>query len=173
MTSQTVAPNVDAPSGEVIGVYDDRQSAQKIQQAIASAGISKQKVLVDDHISPSTHLEALATTSGPEAGLLIGAFYGGVVGLVLALTAPFLIDGMAVNSASSRWLILGATVVGGLLGLLFGKQIYDAQPKGQQQKSDPSIPRTFRIVVNGSKSEIEQAKGIVRDIEVYHKQPQA
>ncbi len=166
MTSQTVAPNVDAPAGETIGIYNDRQSAQKIRQAIASAGISKQNVLVDDHISPSTHLEALSTTSGPEAGFLIGAFYGGVVGLVIVLTAPFLVEGMAVDSTSSRLLILGATVVGGLLGLLFGKQIYDAQPKEQRQKSDPSIPRTFRIVVQGSQDEIEQAKGIVRDIEV-------
>ena len=166
MTSQTAAPNVDAPSGEVIGVYNDRRSAQKIQQAIASAGISKQNVMVDDHISPSTQVEALATTSGPEAGFWIGAFYGGVVGLVIALTAPFVVEGMAVNSTSSRLLILGATVVGGLLGLLFGKQIYAAQPKGQKQKSDPSIPRTFRVVVNGSKDEIEQAKGVVRDIEV-------
>lgn len=168
-TSQTAAPNVDAPRGEVIGIYDDRQSAQKIQQVIASAGISKQKVLVDDHISPSTQLEALSTTSGPEAGFLIGAFYGGAVGLVIALSAPFLIDGMAVNSASNRLLILGATVVGGLLGLLFGRQIYNAQPKEQKQKSDPSIPRTFRIVVNGSQSEIERAKGVVRDIEIYQK----
>jgi hypothetical protein len=167
MTSQTVAPNVDAPPGEVIGIYDDRQSAQKIRQAIASAGISDQNVLVDDHVSPSSHLEALATTSGPEAGLLIGAFYGGVVGLVIALSAPFVVDGMAVDSSSSRLLILGATVVGALLGWLFGQRIYSAQPKGQKQKSDPSIPRTFRVVVDGSRDEIQQAKKVVRDIEIY------
>lgn len=163
MTSQTIVPN-----GQIIGIYDDRTSAQEIQQAIESAGISSQKVSIDDHVAPHAELAAIGTTSGGEAGFLIGAFYGGILGVIAVVIASTVVDGLATNSSFNRLLIAGLTALGAIAGLIYGKQVYAAQPKGQKQKSDPSIPRTFRVVVSGSQNEVEKAMSVVRDIEINH-----
>lgn len=161
MTSQTIVPN-----GQVIGIYNDRKSAKEMQQAIESAGISAQKVSIDDHVAPGPELEALGTTAGGEAGFLMGAFYGGTLGVIAIVIGTIAVDGLAANSSFNRLLIVGLTAVGAIAGLIYGKQVYAAQPKEQKQKSDPSIPRTFRVVVSGSRSEVEQAMNVVHDIEV-------
>lgn len=165
MTSKTFQTTV--PNGEVIGIYNDRASASEILQAIASSGIPDQKVSIDDHVTYEGKLKAMGTTTGGEAGFLLGAFYGGILAMAAATTTPVLMN-IPANSTFNRLLILGFTIVGGVVGLISGKQAYAKQSKEQKQKSDPSIPRQFRVVVQGSQDEVEQAKSVVRDVEVNH-----
>ncbi len=163
MTSQLIT---SSSLGEVIGVYNDRNSALEIKQAIESAGLSTQKVSIDDHVTPEAQLKALGTTSGSEAGFLLGTFYGGMLSILAATAAAYWLDGVAANSTFTRLLIVGISLGSGILGLILGKRNYDAQPLEQKQKSDPSIPRNFRVVVSGSSDEVSQARRVVRDIEI-------
>ena len=166
MKSQVTSSQViSSAKGKVIGVYKDRGSALKIKQAIESAGLSNQKVLIDDHVTPAGQVEAIGTTSGGEAGFLLGTLYGGFISILAATSAAYWLD-IDASSTLPRLLIVGISLAGGLIGLISGKRNYDVQPKDQKQKSDPSIPRNFRVVVSGSEDEVNKAKSVVRDIEV-------
>lgn len=168
MRSKTVVPD-----GSVVGVYNDREAAQEIQQAISSVGVSAQNVVIDDHITPKAQLDAMGTIVGGEAGLLLGAFYGGVIGLVVAIILPNLVDSVTPNSAFNRLLIVASALAGALVCWAYGKRNYAKQSKDQKQKGDPYMPRTFRVVVRGSEQEINKAKEAVRNIEIYHESPAA
>lgn len=162
MNSQSMQPN-----GEVIGVFDDRQSALKVQKAIASSGIPTQKVSIDT--PPSSGGSAIAqasekargTTWGGEAGILIGGFYGGVIGIIVGVIVPFWVDGIGLNSASNRLLLLGLTLAGAVIGFIYGNQALAAQKK--KQKENPSMLTAFRVVVNGSQDEIAQARRVLNE----------
>ncbi len=97
---------------------------------------------------------------------MLGIFYGGMLSILAATSAAYWLDGVAANSTFTRLLIVGISLGGGILGLIFGKRNYSGQPLDQKQKSDPLIPRSFRVVVSGSSDEVSQARSIIRDIEV-------
>lgn len=165
MKSKVTSSQVTVSSkGEVVKVYKDRNSAMELKQAVESAGVSR--VLIDDHITPEAELESLGVTSGPQAGFLLGTFYGGMLSILAATSAVYWLDSVSANSTFTRLIIVGLSLGGGIVGLIAGKRNYDAQPIAQKQKSDPSIPRTFRVVVDGSTDDVNKAKSVVRDREI-------
>ena len=156
MTSQSIQSN-----SQVIGVFDNRRAAADAQKTVTSAGISAQKVSIDGDISTTAQVAAQGTTVGSEAGLWMGAFLGGTLGvIVVASLASF--TGAAPNSSLNRWLIVGLTAAGAVVGAISGKNIRDAQPRSQQKVGNPSLPRTFRLVVEGSPEEIDQARQAIQ-----------
>ena len=164
MKSQVTSSQVTvSPKGEVVKVYKDRNSAMELKQAVESAGVSR--VLIDDHITPEAQVESLGVTSGAQAGFLLGTFYAGLLSILAATSAVYWLN-VSANSTFTRLIIVGLSLGGGIVGLIAGKRNYDAQPVDQKQKSDPSIPRTFRVVVDGSQEDVNKAKDVVRDREV-------
>ncbi|NEQ32944.1 MAG: hypothetical protein F6K04_18415 [Leptolyngbya sp. SIO4C5] len=153
MTSQTMNKN-----NSVIASFSDRQSAVEAKSTITAAGIPNEKIAIDDYIKPRSQVAAIGTTAGGEAGLWLGLGYGGVLGIIAAAALSFFNGGTLDNSLFNRLVILGIAVAGGVVGGIYGKQLFNARSRKEQQKADPTIPRQFRIVINGSQTEIEQAQ---------------
>jgi hypothetical protein len=161
MTSQTVEKTArEKTTSEVIGKFESRESALAAQQAIASVGISAQNISISSYTPPDAQVDAMGTTTGSEAGLWIGGFYGGVIGLVSILVITTWTD-IPENSPFSRLFILGFTLVGAVMGLIYGKQQFAKQPRKTKEVGDPSIAHTFQVMVKGSPSEIEAAHRVL------------
>jgi hypothetical protein len=164
MTSQS-APIGGRPSGEIIGVFDNRQEALQAREAIASSGIPTQQVLIDNARASSAlsqaDQKARGTTTGGKAGLLVGGFYGGVLGIIASVIVPFWVQGIEFNSTANRLLLLALTIAGAVIGYISGNQTLAAQK--QEQKENPSAPTAFRLLINGSEDEIAQARRVLNE----------
>lgn len=154
----TEVPSVK--NDKIVGAFKSQQEANEILSAIESAGVPKNKLSIEGFIDPEAQIEAIGTTTGGEAGLLLGGLYGSFVGVLAATLVPSWTN-IAADSSFNRLLILGITAAGALIGWIAGKQALSAQSARQKQKGDPGMPRTFCVVVDGSKSEIEAARQVV------------
>ena len=147
--------------GEVIGVFNDHRGAIQLKEAIQAAGIEPQKVQVDDHISSLNQVLALGTTTGGQAGLLIGAAYGGILGIlfVFLVLVPFTGASDYSNvSPTSIWLF---TLIGAVLGWIAGKGFHATAAKDDKIKGNPSIPQNFRVIVSGNNDEVQRAHQVM------------
>lgn len=144
-------------SGSVIGVFNNHRGAMQLKEAIQSAGIPAQKVEIDSGISPLNQGLALGTTTGGQAGLLLGAGYGGVLGILFVLLVLIPFTGATPYSNISPLTLVAFTVVGAVLGLVMGKGLHASAPQENQIKGNPNAARNFRVVVKGSEDEVRRA----------------
>ena len=159
----TISMTAEVPSvknDKIVGAFKTQQEANNVRSKIEELGIESSKLSVEGFIDPEAEIGAIGTTTGGEAGLLLGGLYGSFIGILAATAVPYWTD-IAANSGFNRLLILGITAAGALIGLIAGKQALKGQPLRQQQKGDPGIPRSFCVVVNGSASEIEKSRQVV------------
>ncbi|HEY9736296.1 MAG TPA: hypothetical protein V6D06_08440 [Trichocoleus sp.] len=147
--------------GEVIGVFTDHRGAMKLKEAIQSAGVSPQKVQIDDRISPINQIYALGTTTGSQAGLLIGAAYGGIVGILFLFLVLVPFTGMTDYSNISSLTTTSFALVGAVLGWIAGKGFHATASQENKLKGNPNVPRNFRVVVDGSDDEIREAHQVM------------
>ena len=159
MTMTSEVPSVK--NDKIVGAFKTEQEANEVRSAIKSAGIADDKLSIEGFIDPEAQISAIGTTTGGEAGLLLGGLYGSFLGILAATSVPYWTD-IAANSGFNRLLVLAITVAGALIGLIAGKQAMQRQSVKQKRKGDQTIPRSFCIVVDGSKSEIEQARRVVK-----------
>lgn len=143
---------------EVIGNFNTRQEAMEVKQAIEAAGIADQHVMIDDHVKPYNQVMAQGTTVGPEAGLLTGALYGGILGAIVAIIQGYYFP--TATLLPGQLTVVVATIVGGIVGAIAAKRIRSNYLPEQKIKGNPDIPRRFRVVVSGDQSEINQARQV-------------
>ncbi|MBD0335159.1 MAG: hypothetical protein ICV62_06705 [Cyanobacteria bacterium Co-bin13] len=143
--------------GEVIGVFNNHRGALQLKEAIQAAGVSAQKVEIDDRVSPLNQIYALGTTTGGQAGLLIGAAYGGILGILFVFLVLVPLSGATDYSNISPLSIYLFTLVGAVVGWASGKGLRANAPREEQIKGNPNVPRNFRVVVNGSEDEVQRA----------------
>lgn len=141
---------------EFIGAFNSRQEAQQFKQAIESTGISGDRVMINDEVSTYNQVAALGTTVGYEAGLVTGAFFGGVVGVILAIIQGFYFP--TATQTPGRLVVFGLASVGAIMGALFARRIRNNHLPEQKTKGNPDVPRNFRVMVSGSEDEIRQAR---------------
>jgi hypothetical protein len=142
----------------VIAVFKNWNEANQAKQTLEASGLEAPKISIDDNVSPYVQVGAQGTTTGGEAGLLLGAFYGGVLGVIAATIVSVWTTGGYVNSNSYRLLVIGLAIAGGIFGALVAKGIRQQQGVAQKMKSNPDIPRRFRLLVEGSVNDIQQAQ---------------
>lgn len=157
-TMTTEVPSVK--NDKIVGAFKTKEDANYVRSEIESAGINGRKLSVEGFIDPEAQIGAIGTTTGGEAGLLLGGLYGSFVGILAATAVPSWTD-IAANSGFNRLLALGITAAGALIGWIAGKKELEGASIQQKQKSDPGIPRSFCVVVDGSASEIERARQVV------------
>jgi hypothetical protein len=143
---------------EIIAVFNQRSEADSAKKTLENSGIASQKIVVDDHVEPYNQVAAMGTTVGGEAGLLVGAFYGGVVGVIAVVIASVWTTGQYTVSTPEQLAVVGFTIAGAVVGALSGKGLRMAQPAGQKIKGNPDIPRRFRVMVEGSPNDVVQAQ---------------
>ncbi len=167
MTSQSVRPNQPSvrSKDEVIANFNNRQSAQKVKEAIESAGSSIEQVAIDDRTSLRSRLEAMGTITGGAAGFWLGGLYGSLLGVIIVPILVYWNDSMYANSNFNRLLILGLAFGGATLGAFIGKAALASQPQKQRDKTDPNATDIYRVVVRGSESSIEEVRQIARKVD--------
>ncbi|HEY9761131.1 MAG TPA: hypothetical protein V6D07_01335 [Trichocoleus sp.] len=148
-------------SGEIIGVFNNHRGALELKEAIQSAGVAPQKVQIDDHLSPTNQVFNLGTTTGGQAGLLIGAAYGGIVGILFVFLVLVPFTGASDYSNVSPLSIALFTLVGGVLGWVAGKGFHATASQEDKLKGNWKAPRNFRVVVSGNDDEIQRAHQIM------------
>ncbi|MGB5972087.1 MAG: hypothetical protein WBG38_02150 [Nodosilinea sp.] len=152
MTAQT------AQNQETVAVFKSRQEADKARQAVQSSGLKEQCVHIDDHVSSTIQMSALGTTIGGQAGLWMGVFLGGTLGLIATIVISFWMTGDYPDSLLSRLIVIGSAIAGAVFGSLVGKGLWDSQPANQKMKGNPDVPRQFRLVVEGSSEDLRRAR---------------
>lgn len=143
---------------EVIAIYNDRSEADSAKQTIQNSGIDPQQIQIDNHVEPYNQVAAMGTTVGGEAGLLVGAFYGGVVGIMAVAIGSVLTTGQYTVSTPEQLAVAGFTIGGAVVGALAGKGLRSAQPAGEKMKGNPDVPRRFRVTIEGSTNDVLQAQ---------------
>ena len=144
---------------EIIGNFSTRREAQDFKQAVESAGISGDSVMINDDVTVYNKVAAQGTTVGPEAGLVLGAFYGGTVGVILAIVQGFYIP--TDTLLPGQLIIAVLTLVGAVVGAIAAKRIRSNHLPEQKTKGNPDIPRRFRVEVAGSENDINQARRVM------------
>ena len=148
-----------AQNQKVIAIFEDWNAASKAKQAIQNAGLAAQKVSIDDHIDPYVQVASMGTTVGRQAGTLLGAFYGGVLGVIFATIESTWVHGQMDVSPFNQLAVVAFTVAGALIGSISGQRFRMAELPARKEVGNPDIPRRFRIVINsGNPDEIAQAQ---------------
>lgn len=144
---------------EIIGNFSTRQEAQDFKQAVESAGISGDSVTINDEVTVYNEVAAQGTTVGSEAGLVLGAFYGGTVGVILAIIQGFYIP--TDTLLPGQLIIAMLTLAGAVVGVIAAKRIRSSYLPEQSTKGNPDIPRRFRVEVSGSDDDINQVRQVM------------
>jgi hypothetical protein len=160
MESQTIERQTNTQPHE-IAVYDNLSAAQQAQQSLEQANLSLQNVRIEGDISDYETVAAMGTTVGAEAGLLIGAFFGGTLGILFFTLYSTLVYGELVNTNVGRIAIIGLAIAGSLLGVLVGNRVRSAHLPNQNQKGNPNAPRRFRLLAAGHTDDIAKAAEVL------------
>ena len=141
---------------EVVAVFGSRQEANQAKQTVQASGLNDQQVSIDDQVLSGIQIAAQGTTTGAQAGLWMGLFLGGIVGLIATIIGSFWLTGAYPDSSTSRLLVVGGAITGGVFGAISAKGLRASQPAAQKMKS--SEPRQFRLMVAGSQDDIRRAQ---------------
>ncbi len=143
---------------EIVAVFKSRQEANQAKQTIQASGLNGQQILIDDSIPADLQLAAQGTTTGREAGFLMGITLGGILGLIATIIVVYQLTGHYPSSVASRLAVLASAIAGGVFGAGAGRTLQARQPARQQMKSNPNLPREYKLVVEGNKDEVRQAQ---------------
>lgn len=152
MTAQTMQIR------ETVAVFSSRQEANQAKQTVQASGLNDQQISIDDHVSPGIQVLDQGTTTGAQAGFWMGLFLGGIVGLIATIVAAAWLTGGSPHSAISRFVVIGSAIAGGFFGAAVGKGVQASQPASQKMKSNPNVPRQFRLMVAGNRDDIRRAQ---------------
>jgi hypothetical protein len=158
MTAQTTQQRPPTQTQE-LAVFDNRQAAEAAQNLLQQqADLSLSDIRIQGDINTYEEVAAMGTTVGPEAGLLIGAFSGGIVGVVFVAIYSTLAYGDLVNTPFNQLSIVAFTLAGAIFGIFTGNRIRNAQLPAQKQKGNSEVPRRFQLMVEGDAEALTQAR---------------
>ena len=149
------------PKLQEIAVFDNLTTAQNAKQTLSQSDLDLNGVEINGDINSYEKLAAVGTVVGGEAGLLVGLFYGGTLGVIAVLVVATLITGEVQNSALHYAVIAAFALAGALFGYILSQRIRaDHLPVGAT-KGNPDVPRRFKLFVEGSPEEISKAKDML------------
>lgn len=144
-----------------LAVFDNLNAAEKAKELLQKAEVSLQNIRIEGDINRYEEVAALGTTVGPEAGLLIGGFFGGTLGVILFSIYSTMAYGELVNTNFGRLMIAVLAIGGALAGILFGNRLRAGEPLDEKQKGNPNIPRRFQLMGVGSPENLTKAGEIL------------
>jgi len=143
---------------ELIAVFSSRSEADQAKQLIQASGLTGQQIFIDDQVAADIQVATQGTTTGPEAGFVMGIFLGGTLGLIATIIITFWLTGDYPDSAASKLVVVGSAIAGGIFGIGWGKALRASQPGAQKMKSNANRSRQFRLIVEGSQENVRQAQ---------------
>ncbi|MEM9769663.1 MAG: hypothetical protein AAF892_17510 [Cyanobacteria bacterium P01_D01_bin.71] len=161
MAEQTIEKSAGKLQKRKIAVFDDRSDAEKVKVQLQQSEAGLTDIRIEGDINPYEEVAAIGTTVGAEAGLLTGAFLGGIVGVIFVAIYSTVAYGSVVNTSFNRFAIVALTVVGAVSGAFIGKRIRQAKAPAQKQKGNPEVPRRFQVWVEGNDAAIAKANEVL------------
>ena len=105
-------PNMQARE---IAVFNNRNAAEKAKQLLQQQeNLSLRNISIKGEIDPYEEVAAMGTTVGPEAGLLIGAFSGGIVGAIFVSIYSTLVYGDLATTTFNQLSIIAFIIAGAI-----------------------------------------------------------
>lgn len=145
-----------------IAVFDNRNAAEQAKSLLQKQeDLALSKINIEGQMDVYEEVDAMGTTVGPEAGLLVGAFIGGIIGVIFFSIYSTFAYGDLVNTAFSRFSVFAFTIAGAIFGVLSGKRIRDARLPEQKQKGNPYVPRRFQLLVEGDEASLNRASELL------------
>ena len=144
-----------------IAVFDNLETAQAAKEKLQNSDVTFERLSIDGEITPYEEVAAMGTTVGLEAGILIGAFFGGTLGVIFVAILSTQLYGTVTSSTMNQLLIACFTAAGILLGAIAGRNVRNAHLSEQKQKGNPDVPRNFGLLVTGSSDAIHRAEEIL------------
>jgi hypothetical protein len=141
-----------------IAVFDNFNAAQKAKDLLQRSELALQNLRIDGDINTYEEVAAMGTTVGPEAGLLLGAFYGGTLGVIFVAIFSTLIHGGVILTQFNQLAVVGFAIAGAAIGVISGNRLRSAKLPEQKTKGNPDVPRRFQLMVEGSAENISRAK---------------
>jgi hypothetical protein len=141
-----------------IAVFDNRNAAEKAKSILQQAELSLQNISIQGEIDPYEEVAAMGTTVGAEAGLLIGAFMGGTIGLIAYSIYSTQLYGELVNTPFNQLFVAAFTIAGAIFGVISGNRIRSSKLPQQKQKGNPDVPRRFQLLVEGTQENLAKAQ---------------
>jgi hypothetical protein len=140
---------------ELIAVFSSRNEADQAKRLVQASGLTGQQVFIDDQVAPGIQVAAQGTTTGAEAGFVMGIFLGGILGLIATIIIAFWLTGGYPDSAASKFVVVGSAIAGGIFGAIRGKALWARQPATQKMQSKA---HQFRLIIAGSQADVRQAQ---------------
>ena len=141
-----------------VAIFDNRNAAEQAKSLLQKQeDLSLSNISIKGEMDVYEEVDAMGTTVGPEAGLLVGAFIGGVVGVIFVSIYSTLVYGDLANTTFNQFSIVAFTIAGAIFGTLSGKRIRDAKLPAQKQKGNPYEPRRFQLLIEGDDDSMNQA----------------
>jgi hypothetical protein len=157
MTAQSVQDQPNLLQQE-IAVFDNLNAAQKAEALLRNSDFDLGDITIKGDINAYEEVAAMGTTVGAEAGLLLGAFLGGSLGILVVSILSTVIYGNLATTSLTQLSTLGFIAAGALVGAIAGQRIRQNHLPAQKQKGNPDVPRRFQLQVEGSKESLAQAK---------------
>lgn len=141
-----------------LAVFDNRNAAEQAKNMLQQQeDLSLRDIRIEGDIDPYEEVAAMGTTVGPEAGLLIGAFLGGIVGVIFVAVYSTIAYGELVNTSFNQLSVIALAVGGAIFGVLTGNRVRNAKLPAQKQKGNPNVPRRFQLMVEGDDAALNRA----------------
>ncbi|MDB9525608.1 hypothetical protein PN498_06385 [Oscillatoria sp. CS-180] len=157
MEGQSTQKRPQLKQGE-IAVFNNWNEAQKAKTKLERSELSLRNLKVEGEITPYEEVSAMGTTVGAEAGILLGAFLGGSLGVIFVSIVSTWLHGGIINSPFNQASIVVFTIAGAVLGVISGNRIRaNAKPK-QKQKGNPNVPRRFQLTADASTEDLAKAR---------------
>lgn len=144
-----------------IAVFDNYSEAQQAQKKLQEAEVSLRSISIEGDINAYEEVAAMGTTVGKEAGILLGAFFGGIVGVIFVSIVSTWSHGEVINSTFNQTSVLALTVIGGFVGAIAGNRYRSAKLPQQKQKGNPNVPRRYQIIAEGDSENLAKAGEIL------------
>ena len=136
-----------AGTGFVVGVFDDREAAQRAIDDLTAAGFGQEEIgyalksdAVPSDAGPYDEPAELAAAEGPVGGAATGALTGGVLGGLIAAAAALIVPGVGpVLAGGILASALGGAAIGAAAGGVLGGLVGMGVPEEEAARLEAEL----------------------------------
>ena len=153
-----------AANSFVVGVFDDRDTAQRAIDDLVAAGFRQDEIgyAIKSDTTPAEREGEVLAAEGPAGGAATGALTGGVLGGLIAAAAALIVPGVGpvlaggILASAFGGAAIGAAA-GGMLGALVGLGV----PEAEAARLEAELHAGRAVVTIHTPTRAEEAEAIL------------